>query len=327
MHLQKLMDIVENNHAQKPFSCIKDLVTKGLSVDRFTEAEHKPQRHEITLFLASWCRRIGLEPETYRDWLVASSVEILSVLSASPASKIRHSTKSSIKYIHRSEVSFLCGNEKNIFKAACSSDCPVYEEMRESFAQHRVKEQKKIEEEEERQRLMKIEYEKELAALPPKKIGPKQKYKKQFEEALVLIKQHIDEGRTKKAISALLNEKEYKTSTGSSFNPSSVSNISSTRGWTPKRPRSAKPEFKKEHYTQQFEEAVLLIHQLLDEGYTRKAISALLNEKGYKTSTGYDYKPGIVTGICAKNGWSLKRKKRKKPEEKKDAPDQLPLFK
>jgi hypothetical protein len=326
MHLQKLINIVDNNHAKKPFPCIEDLVGNGLSVDRFTDADRRPQRHEITIFLASWCRKAGLEPEAYRDWLIDFSVEILSVLSASPASKIRHSTKSSIKYVHRSEVPFYCACKNNFFKAACSSDCPVYDEMGESVVQRLAEERKKVEKEEERQRLLQIQYEKELAALPPKKIRPKVKYKKQFEEAVKLIKQYLDEGYTKKAISAILNEKGYVTSIGSKWSPGSVVIISTQNGWSPqrgKRPKNAAVN------KEQFEETVLFIKRHLDQGMTKKDISVLLNEKGYTTKTGCAWNPGSVVLVSKQRGWTSTRKITNKKTEvnRDDVPTQLSLFK
>ena len=147
MYLQKLLDIVKENKKDKPFTCIQDLVKNGLSLDRFTaDNAAKPCRHEITLFLAAWCRFSGFEPATYRNWLTNYCIDVLSKISSSSASQIRHSTKSSIKYIHRSNVSFVCNCENNIFKAHCSSDCPVYDEMNKIYLQNLAAEQKKIEE-------------------------------------------------------------------------------------------------------------------------------------------------------------------------------------
>jgi hypothetical protein len=146
MYLQKLMDIIVNKNKTEPFICIKDLIENGLSLDRFADDSFRPSRHEITLFLASWCKLTGLEAENYRDWLTNYCVDILSEISSSSASQIRHSTKSSINYIHRSNIPFSCNCENNIFKAPCSSNCPIYDEMKDVYLRNLEAEQKKIEE-------------------------------------------------------------------------------------------------------------------------------------------------------------------------------------
>ncbi len=145
MYLQKLLDLVESNQKNVPFLCIQDLVENGLSLERFsTDNMAKPCRHEIAIFIAAWCRFAGFEPEMYRDWLMDYCVEVLSKISSSSASQIRHSTKSSIKYIHRSNVSFMCGCENNIFHAHCSFNCPIYGEMKEIYLQNLKSEQIRI---------------------------------------------------------------------------------------------------------------------------------------------------------------------------------------
>jgi hypothetical protein len=63
-------------------------------------------------------------------------------------------------------------------------------------------------------------------------------------------------------------------------------------------------------YKKQFEEAVALIKQYLKEGHTKKEISVFLNEKGYKTSTGYDWNPHTVSRLAVMKGLTAKRKKR-----------------
>jgi hypothetical protein len=41
----------------------------------------------------------------------------------------------------------------------------------------------------------------------------------------------------------------------------------------------------------------------------KKEIAGFLNEKGYKTKTGYTWKPSSVSNISAEKGWSPKSKK------------------
>jgi hypothetical protein len=111
LYLQELLCIAKKNNKADPFICIQDLVENGLSWDRFTtDNVAKPCRHEIALFLAAWCRLAGFEPEMYRDWLINYCIGVLSKISSSSASQIRHSTKSSINYM---SVPFLCEAPQN----------------------------------------------------------------------------------------------------------------------------------------------------------------------------------------------------------------------
>ena len=232
MHLQKLMDLVKSNKKNDPFVCIQDLVENGLSLDRFTTDNlAKPCRHEIALFIAAWCRFAGFEPEMYRDWLTDYCVDVLSKISSSSASQIRHSTKSSINYIHRSNVSFVCGCERNIFHAHCSSNCPMYDEMKEIYLQNLEAEKKRI-----------TAYQKKAEAPKPEpeSLTVTQKYEKQFLEAVEIIGERLKKGDTKKAIAAFLRAKGYKTRTGREWKATTVSGLAIEKGWSPKRKKKEK---------------------------------------------------------------------------------------
>lgn len=232
MYLQKLLDIFKKNNKADPFICIQDLVENGLSLDRFTtDNVAKPCRYEIALFLAAWCRLAGFEPEMYRDWLTNYCIDVLSKISSSSASQIRHSTKSSINYIHRSSVSFVCSCEDNIFKAHCSSNCPMYDEMKKIYLQNLEAEQKKIA----------IYQKKAESSQPtPESLSGKKKYEKQFTEAIGVIEERLRKGDTKKAIAIFLHEKGYKTRTGCKWKATTVSGIAIDKGWTPKRKKRGK---------------------------------------------------------------------------------------
>ncbi len=225
MHLQKLMDITAAQGGHEPFTCIKDIVKNGLSPDRFAEGEHKPARNELTIFLAVWCKHMGFTPDIYGDWLIDFTVDVLSRISSSKPSAIRHSTKSIIKYVHRSNVDFSCKCRNNDFKAVCSSDCPIYGEMAEIYLRDIEIKQKRIEE------LQK----KSVADDPVPDIDPEslpvtKRYRKQFEEAVSLITQYLNEGRSKKEILAMLNNIGYRTITGRAWKLSNLSLFISTHG-------------------------------------------------------------------------------------------------
>ena len=225
MHLQKLMNIIVTEGKCEPYPCIKDIVENGLSLDRFAEGDRRPNRNETAIFLAAWCKSMGFAPEVYSDWLIDFAVDVLSGISSSAPSQIRHSTKSTIKYIHRSDVPFSCNCKNNIFKAVCSLDCSVYEEMEEIYLQSLEVEQKRIE------RLQQIKEESTTYqdTEPPPST---ELYEKQFDEAVTLITQYIKKGYIKTEITVFLNEKGFKTATGHDWKLGDVSRIAAMKGLT-----------------------------------------------------------------------------------------------
>ena len=220
------MNIIATEGKGEPFSCIKDLVENGLSLNRFAEGEHRPNRNETTLFLAAWCKHMGFTPEVYHDWLIDYAVDVLSRISSSASSQIRHSTKSIIKFIHGSSgAAFSCNCQHNVFKAICSSDCPIYAEMGAIYFRNLEIAQKRNEELQ--QKSVKNDPEPDPATLTVTK-----RYKKQYDESVALITQYLKEGRSKKDILGILQEQGYKTITGLDWNPGNISRISAMNGLT-----------------------------------------------------------------------------------------------
>ncbi len=226
MHLKKLNEILANNRRVKPFACIKDLVENGISNVKKASESQRTSRHEITLFLSAWFRLLRLEAEDYGDWLINYCTDVLSEISSSSSSQIRHSTKSTIKYIHNRNIPFSCNCEKNVLKAVCSTDCPIYERMKNDSLRNLEAEKIQAAEWE---RINKEE-EPDPETLPVMK-----KYKKQYDEAVTLVKPYLDKGHTKKEIAAFLNEKGYRTITNHDWKPGSVVRISLENGWSPPR--------------------------------------------------------------------------------------------
>ncbi|MEA2083160.1 MAG: recombinase family protein [Thermodesulfobacteriota bacterium] len=221
MYLQQLLTIIGKEREREIPTCVTDLVGNGLSQDRFTDEEYRPGRHDITLFLAAWCHRIGLEAEAYRDWLIDYSLDVLGVISSSSPSQIRHSTKSTIKFVHRSDVAFSCHCERNIFKAVCMPTCLLYGEMETLYKQELDIKRKRLEED---KRI------KEEGMPILERLTVKQQYKEQFEEAVEHIQKYLMQGRTRNEIVDLLNEKGYKTRTGREWKTGSISGIAIERG-------------------------------------------------------------------------------------------------
>jgi len=184
------------------YLCIRDLVEHGLDLARFSAGETRPQRQDITQYLAAWSRHAGLSEEESRGWLVEYCASTLLPLSKRTPAAIRHSTKSNLKYIYGSNVPFLCQCDNNSFHAHCSLGCPVYTEMQ-------VKLLAKAEE-----------------ALHPKPIVPpapfvpeyfipvKKANLEQFQSGMRLAREELQKGTKVRFILQHLHERGFKTRTG-----------------------------------------------------------------------------------------------------------------
>lgn len=204
-HLTSLKEILKSKDQTLLFLCIQDLVDNGLTLSRFSDETRKPSRQDITQFIAAWCKYVGVSADECRDWLIEYSINVLSAISSSSASKIRHSTKSNLKYIYGSDIAFDCGCENNVFKALCDPDCPVYQEMAEKY---RIR----IEREANKSYQIEPGTREDIIIQPP--VPVKEKYIAQFEDALKVIRDCLENGFSKKEIVYHLNKQELKTRTG-----------------------------------------------------------------------------------------------------------------
>lgn len=204
-HLNSLKKILKSKEESFLFVCVNDLFQHGHTLSRFDEEERKPSRQDITQFIAAWFKYIDITPDECRDWLIDYCLDILSVISSSSLSQIRHSTKSNIKYIYQSDVTFDCGCENNMFKALCNQNCPVYDEMKEKYKKRMDREASKV-------------Y--EIINRPPKtevilaQPSIKEQYKDQFEKALEVATNYRKQGYKIKKIVQLLNDQNFKTRIG-----------------------------------------------------------------------------------------------------------------
>ena len=214
MYLNKLRKILIENNEKYLFSCIKDLVSNGLKLERFSaEDKNIPSRQDVTQYIAAWFKYTGLSSEECREWMIEYCVGMLSAVSSSSKSKIRHSTKSNIKYIYKYDVAFNCKCDKNRFKASCESNCPVYKEMAD-----KAKESEIINAVDSYEIIHRA-----ADKIMPEKSSIKDKYKEQFEKAIEFAKHHIGQRISKKEIVNLLNAGGFKTRTGKKWSYSILS--------------------------------------------------------------------------------------------------------
>jgi hypothetical protein len=206
MYLDRLRTILTENNEKQLFPCIRDLVENGLRMESFTNEDSIPSRQDITQYLASWFKYIGISADDCQEWMIEYCVGILSAISSSSKSQIRHSTKSNIKYIYGSDVTFNCRCENNRFKATCLPSCPIYEEMSQ-----RAKKTETIGIVESYETRVAHRISEEIV---PIKRSVKDEYKDQFKKAIEVAQDHLRQGVSKNEIVNLLNDMGLKTRTG-----------------------------------------------------------------------------------------------------------------
>lgn len=199
--LAKLKELLHDRGGDVIFPCIRDLVENGVSPSRFSVGERAPNRQDVTQYLAAWCRHAGLAEDECRDWLSDYCVVMLSSISRSSSSKIRHSTKSNIKYIYKDGISFSCGLENNPFKADCGRECPAYADMETALAIAISQEVTNV-------RIVR----RETVPFEPAP-AVKEIHREQFHKALSLVRQELAKS-TKIEILELLKQQGFKTRTG-----------------------------------------------------------------------------------------------------------------
>ncbi len=216
MYLNRLRKMLTENNEKYLFPCIRDLVANGLNLEGFSNKDNIPSCQDITQYIAAWFKYIGLSSDECREWMTEYCIGVLSAISSSSKSRIRHSTKCNIKYIYKSDVTFDCRCEKNQFKALCEPKCPIYEEMA-----HRAKESEAANIVESYE----IRVEHRIAdEIAPIKYSIKDEYKDQFEKAMEVAQHHLKQGVLKKEIVNLLNDSGFRTITGKKWSYSTLAN-------------------------------------------------------------------------------------------------------
>ena len=228
-HIVPLKSILGEQNQNKLYCCILDLVENGLCQSRFDAGEQQPNRQEVTQFLASWSKHSGLSAEECRTWLTSYALEMLSVISSSGPSQIRHSTKSNVNYIYRAEVPYECGCENNLFKARCEKNCALYGEMTEKQERRKQEEeekwkkfqaeaeraalQQKAEKEKRKEEKEKRKEEKKLRAIANRKSAEKH-WLETIGSVCKIALEHRQKGLTLQQTAHKLNDAGFRTSKG-----------------------------------------------------------------------------------------------------------------
>lgn len=202
LFLDRLTKLLGNSDGEAIYPCIGDLVVNGLQVSRFAPSDHVPNRQDVTQYLAAWCRDAHLSEDACRTWLCDYAVSTLSLLSKSSPSRIRHSTKSNVKYIYRNDRPFICERESNGFRAECSKACRVYNEMAIKAATATA------------DSLAAMERRHSVAPATNAVPSVKEVHREQFLSAMQLVSRELSKGTKKTGILDLLKQQGMKSRTG-----------------------------------------------------------------------------------------------------------------
>ena len=217
MYLKTLRELLGEKKNTCLFPCIRDLVANGLDPARFSDEDNTPTRQDVTQHMTAWFKYIGMSPSECRQWMIDYCTGVLSAISSSSNSQIRHSTKSNIKYIYSSDVSFDCGCEKNRFKASCERTCPVYKEMAIRATERETKHSIQSD-------ATTVEPRARDSEIAPKITSVKDTYRGQFEKAIEVALKHLNKGVSKQKVVSLLNNSGFKTRTGKRWSYSILGN-------------------------------------------------------------------------------------------------------
>ena len=206
--INRLDSMLGDRSKETIYPCIRDLLEHGLDLSRFLAGEMTPNLQDITQYLAAWSRHAGLSEDESSCWLIDYCITTGSALSKRTPAAIRHSTKSNLRYIYRSAVTFLCQGSSNGFRARCG-DCTVHADLpadagartggpppSRSVAYH-------------------------PAPLPEPSLK-KAAFKEQFQAGLRLIQDEVQQGTPIQSILDTLHERGCKTRTGRQWQPANL---------------------------------------------------------------------------------------------------------
>jgi hypothetical protein len=211
IHLRKLEALL--NHRSYLFPCVRDLLENGVTGTAYVDDNYRPSRQDITHHLAKWSNSIGILFPDCLEWLTEYSLDILSPVSSSSSAQIRHSTKSVVKYVYNSDVAFDCKKEKNVIRARCERDCPVYNI---SFDSHVSEPENAID--------SFCDKGQEVADFGEKMGQVKNLFREQFDQAMIFAREQLASSLSIKRIVRLLNDKGFKTRTGKEWTISTLGN-------------------------------------------------------------------------------------------------------
>ncbi|MCP4693052.1 MAG: hypothetical protein GY859_33730 [Desulfobacterales bacterium] len=280
-YLTGLKRLLKGKEKKRIFSCIEDLVLNGVDVKRFSGDELTPTRQDATQFILKWFNHIDVPPTRCETWIIGFATEVLSRVSASSASRIRHSTKSNMKFVFNSNVRFECGCVENFFKARCRPDCPEYDRMLKIAAKRKNEIQT---------------WEVDHSKREPRPFKPlptlKEKYKDQFEEGMGVVAEMVERDIGFEEILNHLRAHDFRTRTGRKWKLSTLKYEMHKHKlrYSKQSANNAMISPVKEKYHDQFNKAIEIVRKKVRRDVKLADIVADLTERGFKTRTGKPWK-------------------------------------
>ena len=213
IHAAKLVSLLKED--SRIYACVRDLLEHGPTSTAYSDDEYRPSRSEITHYLAKWLKSINVAHSRCLEWLSPYAQDVLSVISKSSQSQIRHNTKSIVKYIYNSDVPFDCLGERNVIRARCGADCPIYDMISEPPAPAV------------RSRGIPggpTAGAENIDASEIQIVRVKDGFREQFEKAMSHARDHVAKGKSIKRVVRLLNDEGFKTRTGKVWSVSILNN-------------------------------------------------------------------------------------------------------
>lgn len=191
-----------------PYVCIIELIERTLKYKTSNQNDNHPTRTDITEYLTAWFRHVKFLPEEIQSFLVSYAVDVLSAISSSSPGSIRHSTKSIIKYIYRSDFEFKCYAGHNNVRSICSPDCPIYQTQKQLYEEKVAQELREREESEKR-----------IAELtkPDSETQAKLERKRIYQETIDIIFKKREEKVPYTKIAELLNQQKRPSQHGKTW--------------------------------------------------------------------------------------------------------------
>ena len=208
-HLERLKDFLPESERSRIPPCIEELVVERPFLKAQSDEEYRPSRQDITQFLAAWFKHIGLSKDECLQWLVEFCTDVLSAISSSSISQIRHSTKSNLKYIYNYDISFEYELEKTQSTEGCETRYPVH--IQRFMEANKGRSKKMLSSGTTAMENGRAPKEKPVK---PKPIPVREKYREQFMKAVQYIEKKAGQGISKKVLVSLLNEQGFRTANG-----------------------------------------------------------------------------------------------------------------
>jgi hypothetical protein len=213
IHEAKLESLLEDG--SRIYPCVRDLLESGPTSTAYSDENYRPSRSDITHYLAKWLKSINVAHSCCLEWLSPYALDVLSVISKSSQSQIRHNTKSIIKYVYNSDVRFDCSRERNVIRARCGADCPIYDTIPEppalAIGSRGIPDVRLSDSESG-----------DVPEIQP--VRMKDGFREQFEKAMSYARDHLAKGLSTKRVVRLLNDEGFKTRTGKAWTTSILSN-------------------------------------------------------------------------------------------------------